>query len=333
MERVNWGILGDAKIARDHVIPGMQKSQHCNVLGLASRDGERAKRTAQSLGIERSYGSYEDMLADPDIEAVYIPLPNHLHVPWAAKTAEAGKHVLCEKPIALTANEAATLLEVRDRTGMMIQEAFMVHSNPQWLRARELVRSGEIGDVRAIQWCFSYFNDDPNNVRNMADIGGGGIYDIGCYPITLSRYIFGEEPTRVVAMIERDPTFKTDRLASALMDFPSGQANFVVSTQAAPFQRVQMLGTKGRIEVRIPCNAPIDRPLQVFLDKDGALGDTSVEEISIDQVDQYGMQGDVFSEAVRGVRDQGTPLEDAVANMRVIDAVFRSAEVNGWVDV
>lgn len=333
MQPVNWGVIGDADIARVKVIPGMQSGQHCNVMGLASRDGDKAKATAAKLGIERSYGSYEALLADPDIEAVYIPLPNHLHVPWSKKAAEAGKHVLCEKPIALTAEEAATLIEVRDRTGVMIQEAFMVHTNPQWVKARELVRAGEIGELRTIQWAFSYYNDDPNNVRNMADIGGGGIYDIGCYPITTSRYIFESEPTRVAALVERDPSFKTDRLASVLMDFPNGQASFMCSTQLSGYQRTQIFGTKGRVEVVIPANAIPDQPMKLYLDKDGAVGDASAQEIIIDAIDQYGVQGDVFSQAIRGERPQGTPLEDAVANMRVIDAVYKAGESGSWESV
>lgn len=333
MERVRWGVLGDAAIGRLKVIPAMQKGRHITVDAIASRDVDRARRATEALGVPKAYGSYEDLLADADIEAVYIPLPNHLHVPWSIKAAEAGKHVLCEKPIALSAREAESLLEVRDRTGVLIQEAFMVHTNPQWLRARELVRGGRVGQLRAMQWLFSYMNTDPDNVRNKADIGGGGIYDIGCYPITTGRFIFEEEPTRVVALVERDPDFRTDRLASVILDFPSGQASFVCSTQLVPYQRAHILGTTGRLEIEIPFNAPPDRPNRIFIDDGAALGGHSAAVEVFPAVDQYTIQGDVFSAAIRGERAQATPLEGSVANMRVIDAVFRSAESGEWESV
>jgi predicted dehydrogenase len=289
-----------------------------------------AKKWAKELGIPRAYGSYEELLADREIEAVYNPLPNHLHVPWSIKAAEAGKHVLCEKPIALDANEAEQLVAARNRTGKLITEAFMVRSHPQWLRARELVREGKIGELRMVQGLFTYFLTDPNNVRNKADIGGGGLYDIGCYPIVTSRFLFGAEPTRVVGLIERDPVLKIDRLASAILDFPTGQASFMCSTQLVPYQRMQILGTKGRIEVEIPFNAPPDKPCRIFVDDGSALGDASAREESFPVCDQYGIQGDLFSEAIRGGKPVEFPLENAVHNMRIIDAIFRSAKTGGW---
>jgi predicted dehydrogenase len=333
MEPVRIGIISTANIGTEKVIPAMQKSAGCDIRGMASRNLDSARAAAEKLGIPKTYGSYEEMLADPEIEAVYNPLPNHLHVSLTLKAAEAGKHVLCEKPVAFNAEEAKKLVEARDKYGVIIAEAFMVRYHPQWIKARELVRSGAIGELRAIQGSFSYMNRDPSNVRNQADIGGGALYDIGCYPIATSRYIFGEEPRRAVSMIERDPDFRTDRLASALLDFPSGQALFVCSTQLVPYQRMQIFGTKGRIEVLIPFNAPPDEACIIFQDDGSALADASAQKITFDVVNQYTLQGDAFARAVRGVEPLEFPIEDAVKNMAVIDAVFRSGETGGWVDV
>src|SRR5258708_4774205 len=233
----------------------MQKGEWSAVTAIASRDLNKAKDAASKLGIEKAYGSYEELLADPEIEAIYNPLPNHLHVPWSIKAAEAGKHVLCEKPVSQTVAEARTLLAARERCGVKIGEAFMVKTHPQWVRTRELIRKGVVGDLRAIVGVFSYFNRDPENVRSKLEWGGGGLLDIGCYPITTSRFIFGEEPVSVLALIERDPDFKTDRLATAILEFPSGQAVFTCSTQLVAYQRMQFLGTQGRIEIEIPFNA------------------------------------------------------------------------------
>jgi predicted dehydrogenase len=330
VEPVKWGVISTARIGVEKVIPAMQKSRHCKIVAIASRDAAAARRTADKLGIPKSYGSYEALLADPEIEAIYNPLPNHLHVPWSVKAAEAGKHVLCEKPLALDAAEAATLVAARDRTGKLITEAFMVRSHPQWLRVRELVRQGRIGKLRAIQGLFSYMNTDPGNVRNQADIGGGGVYDIGCYPIVTSRYLFAAEPTRVVSLIERDPVMKVDRLTSAILDFPDGQASFLCSTQLGPYQRMQICGTGGRIEVEIPFNAPNDQPCRIFIDDGSKLGDQSAREETFATCDQYGIQGDLFAEAIRSGKPPEFGLEDAVRNMRVVDAVYRSGQSGRW---
>jgi predicted dehydrogenase len=270
------------------------------------------------------------LFADPAIEAVYNPLPNHLHVPISIEAAAAGKHVLCEKPIALTAEEAEKLVEARDHAGVLVQEAFMVRYHPQWRRARELVRAGRIGDLRVVQASFSYMNLDPANVRNQAGIGGGGLYDIGVYPLVAAGFLFEAEPTRVAAQIERDPNFKTDRLTSALLAFPTGQALFVCSTQLVPYQRVQIFGTEGRIEIEIPFNAPPDRPCRIFVDDGSQLADASAETITFDVTDQYTLQGDMFARAIREGTPLEFPLETAVQNMRVVDAIFRAAESGRW---
>lgn len=302
MRKIRWGVLGAAKIAREKVIPGMRRCEFAEVVAVASRDG--------------GYGPYEDLLANPEIDAIYNPLPNHLHVPWSIRAAEAGKHVLCEKPIALSAAQARELIAARDRTGVKIGEAFMSRTHPQWIRAREIARSGEIGEVRVVNGFFSYFNRDAKNIRNSVEAGGGALMDIGCYPITHSRWIFGEEPVRVKASMERDPQFGTDRLTSCVLEFPSGQCVFTCSTQLSPYQRMQILGTRGRIEIEIPFNAPPDRPTRIFVND-------RVEEFAV--CDQYTIQGDLFSRAILEDGEVPVGLEDAERNMRVIDRIVLAA--------
>ena len=328
--KVRWGVLGAANIAVKKVVPAMQRGEWSEVVALASRDVERARAAAQSLGIRKVYGSYEELLADPEVEAVYNPLPNHLHVPWTTRAAEAGKHVLCEKPIAMSADGARELLAVRDRTGVKIQEAFMVRTHPQWLGTLELIRAGRVGELRAVAGHFSYFNRDPANIRNRPEMGGGALMDIGCYPVTVSRFVFGEEPRRCLGLVERDPEMGTDRLTSAVLDFPSGQAVFTCSTQLVPYQRMQFYGTRGRVEVEIPFNAPADRPTRIFIDDGSDLFGSGVEVREFAPCDQYTVQGDLFSRAVREGGAQPIPLEDAVKNMAVIEAIFRSAESGRW---
>jgi predicted dehydrogenase len=328
--KVRWGILSTAAIGVKKVIPGMQQGKFTEVTAIASRDRRKAEETARKLGIPKAYGSYEQLLADPQIEAIYNPLPNQLHVPWSIKAAEAGKHVLCEKPLSLTVAEAKTLLAVRDRTELRIGEAFMVRTHPQWLRVRELVASGRIGSLRSVVGFFSYFNRDAANIRNNPDCGGGGLMDIGCYPINTSRFIFGEEPSRVSGIIEKDPEMKIDRLTSAILDFPSGQSIFTCSTQLVPYQRMQFLGTKGRIEIEIPFNAPIDRPCRIFIDDGRDLFGGGLATETFTMCDQYTIQADAFSQAVREGSEVPVPLEDAVRNMAVIEAIFRSAESGKW---
>jgi predicted dehydrogenase len=328
--KVRWGILSTAAIGVNSVVPAMQRGDWSEVLAIASRDINKATQAAQRLGISKAYGSYEELLDDQEVEAIYNPLPNHLHVPWTIRAAEAGKHVLCEKPIGLNMEEAAQLLAVRDRTGMKIQEAFMVRTHPQWIGALELIKSGRIGELRAINGAFSYFNRDPQNIRNKLEIGGGALLDIGCYPITMSRFIFGAEPRRVLGLIERDPEMGIDRLASAILDFPAGQASFTCGTQIVPYQRMQLCGTRGRIEVEIPFNAPADKPARIFVHDGSDLGGINPEVKEFATCDQYTIQGDLFSRAILENSAQAIPLEDAVKNMAVIDAIFRSASAGGW---
>lgn len=329
-KKVRWGVFGAASIAIRKVIPAMQQGEWSEVTAIASRDRGKAAEAARTLGVPKAYGSYEELFADPDVDAIYNPLPNHLHVPWSIKAAEAGKHVLCEKPISLTVAEARTLIAVRDRTGVKIGEAFMVRTAPQWLRARDLIREGRIGILRSITGFFSYFNDKPGDIRNIPAYGGGALLDIGCYPITMSRFIFGEEPSRVIGLVERDPQMKTDRLTSAMMEFPSGQSTFTCSTQLVYYQRMQFFGTKGRIEIEIPFNAPFDRPTRIFVDDCRDLIGSGITVETVPTCNQYTIQGDLFSKAIREGGEVPVPLENAIANMAAIEAVFRSADSGKW---
>jgi predicted dehydrogenase len=298
VKKVVWGVLSTAKIGRDRVLPGMRKSDLLEIRAIASRDGARARSAAEALGIPKAYGSYDALFADPEVEAIYNPLPNHLHVPLTLAAAAAGKHVLCEKPIALTADEATALRAAAGK--VLIAEAFMVRFHPQWLRARELLREGRIGALRAVQMFFGYNNVDPANVRNKADIGGGGLYDIGCYAIVAGRFFFDAEPARGLALIDRDPAFRTDRLTSGLVDFGDGRRlDFTVSTQIAPHQRLQLCGSKGRIEIHIPVNAPQGAPTRISIDDCSSLEGTGITTETLPASDQYQLQGEAFSRAVR----------------------------------
>jgi predicted dehydrogenase len=328
--KLRWGVLSTANIGLKKVIPAMQLGAYTTIAAIASRNLAKAQEAAKALNIPTAYGSYEELLADPNIDAIYNPLPNQLHVPWTARAAEAGKHVLCEKPLSLTTAEAESLLPVRNRTGAKIGEAFMIRSFPQWLRLRELLDQRRIGELRSIVGFFSYFNVDPANIRNQTACGGGALMDIGCYLIHASRYGFAQEPKRVVASIDRDPQLKTDRLTSAILDFPGGQSIFTCSTQLVLYQRVHFLGTGGRIEIEIPFNAPIDRPTRIFIDDGSDLSGKNITTEAFPTANQYTMQGDAFSKAILENQEVPVPLEDAIKNMAVIEAIFRSASSGKW---
>jgi predicted dehydrogenase len=326
MKPVKWGIISTANIGVGKVIPGMMKSQELEVAAISSRSLKKARSAAMELGIAKSYGSYEEMLADPEIEAVYNPLPNHLHIPLTLAAARAGKHVLCEKPIAITAKEAAQLKKAPK--DVHIAEAFMVRHAAQWIEVKRRVKKGEIGEPRIIHVVFAYFNRDPKNVRNQADIGGGGLLDIGCYPITVSRFIFDGEPKAVTATFDRDPKFGIDRSAGGLADFGDGRhLSFSVSTQTAPFQRVQILGTKGRIEVEIPFNAPPDKPNRFFV-QGMAMNEGTWHEMPVS--DQYQLQAEAFGRAIRGKAKPAWGIDDAIQSMKIIDAFFRAEKSRKW---
>ncbi len=330
MSVLRWGILSTADIAVKKVIPGMRTASRCEVLAIASRDSGRAETAARELGIPRAYGSYEELLADPDIDAVYVPLPNHLHAAWTIAAARAGKHVLCEKPLSLTAAEAQEMVDACRASGVVLVEAFMYRLHPSWVAVRDLVASGRIGRLQAVQSWFSYFLDDPSNIRNIRDFGGGALYDIGCYSVNLSRMLFGDEPVSVAASIVRDPASGVDILTSGILTFPAGTAAFTCATQLEPDQRVHIYGTAGRIEVEIPFNIPPDRPSRVFVT---AGGDPPVapatEVLEFAPADQYGVQADRFAAAVLDGAPGPVAPSDAVANLRVIERVFEAAGRSG----
>jgi predicted dehydrogenase len=328
-DRIRWGILSTATIAREAVIPGMRTppyDKHAELTAIASRSLDKAQAAAAEFGIGSAYGSYEELLADAAVDAVYIPLPNHMHVPYAIKALEAGKHVLCEKPIGLSVAEAEQLVEAaRQRPELKLMEAFMYRHHPQWQWARQVVREGKIGDLRTIQSFFSYFDDDPDSILHHAEWGGGGLMDIGCYPISLSRFIFDDEPQRVVGVLEHDPVFAVDRLTSGIMQFAAGTSTFTCSTRICDHQRVNIFGTAGRVEIEIPFNAPADRPCRAWIEIDEV-----VEEVQFDTCDQYGIEIDLFSRAILDDTPVPTPIGDAVANMRVLEAIVRSGASGHW---
>lgn len=327
--KIRWGVLSTAKIGVVKVIPAMQQGKYCEITAIASRGLNEAKKVADSLGIPTAYGSYQELLSDPKVDAVYIPLPNHLHVEWAIKAMEAGKHVLLEKPVGLSSKQAESLIQVsKGKPQLKIMEAFMYRHHPQWQKAKELVENGQIGTLKSIQTFFSYHNTDPTNIRHNPDFGGGGLMDIGCYCISLSRFIFGKEPKRVNGFVEFDPIFKTDRMASGILDFSSGISTFTCSTQVTPFQRVNIFGDKGGIELEIPFNALPDKPTKLWLHNP-----EKTEEITFEICDQYTIQGDLFSKAILDNTAVPTPLEDALHNMLVIEGIFKSSESGGWISI
>jgi predicted dehydrogenase len=327
-EKIRWGILSTANIGIGNVIPALQRGEFCEVNAISSRDIQKAKNAASKLGIQKFYGSYEELINDPEIDAVYNPLPNDLHVKWTIKTLEAGKHVLCEKPIGMHTGEAESLLNIsKTYPELKVMEAFMYRFHPQWRTAKSLTKEGKIGEVKNINSFFSYYNVDSKNIRNKAENGGGALMDIGCYCISFPRFILEKEPVRVMGTINLDPEMKTDRYTSGILDFSSGiTSGFSCSTQLIPYQRANILGTNGRIEIEIPVNAPSDKQTRIWLiTKEGS------EEITFNPVDQYTLQGDAFSKSILENTDVPTPLNDAVNNMKVIDAVIKSAETNDWV--
>lgn len=328
--KIRWGILGAAKIALDKIIPAIQAGQTGRVVAIASRSIDKARAAATRFAIPRAYESYEELLGDGEVDAIYNPLPNHLHVPWSLRALDAGKHVLCEKPIALHATEASQLVEARARTGRLVQEAAMVRTHPRWLGARDLVRGGRIGDLRAITGFFSYYNDSPDNVRNQPGIGGGGLLDIGFYPITMSRFIFEAEPVRVMGLLEVDRRFGVDRLASAILEFPRGHATFTCATQLVSHQALDIFGTRGRIAIEIPWSMPADRPSRLLLDASSRAARDNLEEVWFPACDQWGVMCDRFCDAIALAQPAPIPIEDGVANMRTIDALFRSSRSGRW---
>lgn len=327
MDALRWGILSTADIARKKVVPGMLKARRCDIVAIASREAGRAETVAAELGIPRAHASYEALLADPEVDAVYIPLPNHLHADWSIAAARAGKHVLCEKPLALTAEDAQRMIDIAKAEGVMLMEAFMYRLHPSWHAVAELVASGEIGRLVSVQSWFSYFNDDATNIRNIREVGGGALFDIGCYSVNLSRLLFDAEPRHVSAAMVRDPAAGVDVLTSAVLTFDGGIATFTCSTRAEDDQRVHIYGTTGRISIGIPFNIPPDRPTEVYVSAGGdppVAPDTRV--LTFEVADPYTVEAEHFAAAVLDGQSAPVPPEDAVANLRVIERIFKAAE-------
>jgi predicted dehydrogenase len=332
-DKVSWGVLSTAKIGLDRVIGPMQQAPNVSINAIASRDAPKARAAAKQFGIARTYSLYDELLADPAIEAVYIPLPNNMHVEWAERAAAAGKHVLLEKPAGMSATEAERLIAAREHSGKLIIEAFMVRYTPQWRKTREIITSGRIGQVHAVQCHVTYRNMDPQNIRNRPEVGGGGIMDIGCYAVLFARLAFGAEPRRAVSLIDRDPAMGTDRHSSVMLDFAKGQATLFVSTQLARAQRVRIFGTEGSIEIEVPVNAPDDRPTRITVDDGRDVLGRGAETIEFAPANQYTLQGEAVSRMIREGAAPEMTLEDSIANMRVIDAVFRSEKSGAWENV
>ena len=330
MRPLTWGVLGAARIALERVIPATRESGLCEVRAIASRDARRAAEVARSMDIPTAHARYEDLLADPEIEAVYIPLPNHLHVAWSIRALEAGKHVLCEKPIACAADEVGPLIEARDRTGLLIEEAVMVRDHPQWARLRDLIDGGRIGALRNVQLSYAHFTDDPRDIRNQSATGGGGLLDVGCYCCAIARLIFDAEPLRAMALLDRDPRFGTDRFTTALLEFPDGHASFFCSTQSSRYQMVQVVGATGWIRAEVPFAHPSDLPARLVIGSNITPGTEPEEIIRFEPVNQYRLQAERFARQIREGTESKWPLESGVANMRVLDAIRRSGESGGW---
>ncbi len=325
MKPVTWGILSVSNNYELRVHTNVRKSPLLEIRAIASRSKDRAESAAHSLGIPRAYGSYEELLADREIEAVYIPLPNHLHAEWVKKAADAGKHVLCEKPFALNATEAEAAFRYAEGRGVMVMEALMYPFHPQWRRVREIIRSGEIGELRAVHTLFSYMLKDPTNIRNILAVGGGAIRDIGCYAVSCARYLIGREPSRVISLVQRDASLGTDILSSAILDFGAAQSAFTVGTQTHPWQRVDVAGSGGAITILLPFNAYPDVPMQVTVTTG-----LSARTVLTPPTDQYAEMFEAFSRAVREGGAVPTPSQDAVNNMKVLDALFKSERSGAW---
>lgn len=330
--KVKWGVLSTAKIGIEKVLPAMQTCDNLEIIAISSRNENDAKNAAEKLGIPKYYGSYEALLDDPEIEAIYNPLPNHLHFEWTKKAIEKGKHVLCEKPMTLVKEEIEGLIALRDRYKVKVGEAFMVRAHPQWVNVAERIKNGELGKLKLIQGFFSYFKTDPENIRNVLSYGGGAMWDIGCYPVHTSRFVFGQEPIRVLSLVERDPDLKIDRLCSVIMEFPSGQCIFTVGTQLVSHQRMIFFGDQNKLEVEIPFNAPNDRESKINLN-DGDLFQTNKKEFSFEICDQYALQGTAFSDSIMEDLDVPVSLEDAYKNTAVIEAIFESEKRGGWITI
>jgi predicted dehydrogenase len=327
---VRWGILSTARIGIQKVIPAMQEVATASVVAIASRSASRAAKAAKQFSIPQAFASYDQLLESDEIDAVYIPLPNHLHVEWAVRGLQAGKHILCEKPIGLDADDAQRLLETASQfPHLKVMEAFMYRHHPQWAKVRELVCDGIVGDLRALQFNFCYCNTDARDIRNRVDAGGGGLMDIGCYPISVSRWLFASQPQRVVGMFDIAADLGTDILTAGMLQFEKGVASFTCSTQLPRYQSAQILGTEGRLELPWPFNPEPAEPATLVHQPNGK----EAIIIRFPSCNQYSLQVQRMNEAILHDRPVPTHLQDALDNMRVIDAMVASRDSGSWVTV
>lgn len=325
-----FGILSTANIGINHVIPAIQATDNCVVSAIASRDVKKARKIASRFGAPLSFGSYDELLACDEVDGVYIPLPTSQHVEWSLKAAAAGKHVLCEKPVALKSADIKSLILARDKHSVQVSEAFMVTYHPQWLKVRQLLSRGAIGNLRQVQASFAYFNVDAKNMRNMVELGGGVIPDIAVYPIVATRFATSVKPEKLCATVEFDPKFKTDRYANVQAKFDTFDLNFYVSTQMGLRQSIVFHGDKGFIELTAPFNSNIYEGDEVRLHN----SDHSESRVyRYTGIDQYQLQVEAFARAATGRKQELFSLEDSYSNQRVIDAIYQSAECADWVKV
>lgn len=325
MKPVRWGIIGIGKHFISRVLLPLTQSEDVDLSAVASRSENKAKETAEKYGIEKYYGSYDALLADPTIEAVFITLPNHMHLDWIKKAADAGKHILCEKPITLNAEDARAAATYTAEKNVLLMEAFMYRFHPQWIHAKDLIRTESIGTLQTVHTSFSYNNPDPKNIRNIKEYGGGALYDIGCYAVSTARYLFGREPARVISLINRHDEFETDILSSGILDFGDARSTFTVGTMMFPDQSVSAHCTGGRLKIHIPFNTFPDVPANVTV-----INGVGTRELSFGPADQYGLEFEHFSQTIRNGGKAPTPIDDAISNMAVLDALFRSGETGNW---
>ena len=332
---IRWGVLGAAAIATGRTMPAMLEAPSATLLALASRDLAKAQAVAQTLGIPRVYASYEALLADPQVDAVYVPLPNQLHFEWALRCLQAGKHVLCEKPLCLSADQVSQLCAARDRTQRHIEEGFGFRNHPQWAKLDELLASDAIGPVRAVHATLAKQFLDPLDVRNNPATGGGALYDLGSYAISACNLIFKRQPARVVAALERDPTFGIDRLSSAILDYGNAHALLTVATQSGPcnwgtHQQLSVLGANGWLRLTFPYAHGRPSACQIELGDSSSVGSFPTQTFHFEPANQYTLQIERFSRLLLGHEAPSWPIEDALHTLRVIEALFVSAHSASW---
>ena len=330
---INWGILSSAKIGWEHVIPAILKSKNSKLVAIASRNTLRAKKLAQKFKIEKSYGSYQELYKDQEIDVIYNPLPNHLHIKSSIEACKNKKNILLEKPISLKATDIDPLMKYASENKVVIKEAFMVRHHPQWQWVKKYIKSGKLGSISSISTVFSYNNKNPQNIRNIKKFGGGAIYDIGCYPTVISRFLLDKEPKRVVGLAKNDKKFKTDVLSSVVLDFGEIYSSFIVATQSTFSQQVTILGTKKTLIVENPFNAIATKPTTVVIYNGKSIYRKENTIKVFPAADQYEHQVTKFSNELLNKTKADYDLIDAKKNMKVLDAIFVSIKKNKWIKI